>query len=429
MKKNFIKIGNFIINEQPFETGSYGRVHPCKDENDNIYVAKIIEMSTYHEDKNIILNELNAYYRLNNDHIIKLHSVKRSKRFIYLILEYCDGKNLQQILQYCLNTFNRCFPLEVIQFIANGIKEGMIYFCIHNYAHRDLKLENIMLKRILKTTVENNNNDLKEPVQKDTISAVSLSESNKVKDIYCLKEEKPSYMADTFETFVSEIKKYFVKIIDLGFVKRSQNNMFSTILGTENYIAPEIYEIKNNSLYYSNKVDLWSFGCILYQLAFGISPFFRNNLINNDISKYFIPKPIKNIITFEFVDLINGLLRKDHTKRYDWDIVMNHPFLNEDISKQKPIKEEIQLDCNNSFNYFVKNIPLKKKMIDIQGNEIDKGGKIIDKCFYRFDSGGIHHEGILIEEKCNDEWVLVTDNGGTGSINTYVDQNEKCSLF
>ena len=158
MEQNCIKIDKYIIQANPFETGAYGKVHMCIDDKGTIYVAQIIEMSTYNDCKQIIFNELKAYHKLNNEHIIKLHSVKRSERFLYLILEYCDGKNLQQIHQYCSDTFDRCLPLDVIQFIANGIKEGMIYMCIHNYAHRDLKLENIMLQKIPQLNKDKKNN-------------------------------------------------------------------------------------------------------------------------------------------------------------------------------------------------------------------------------------------------------------------------------
>ncbi len=52
---------------------------------------------------------------------------------------------------------------------------------------------------------------------------------------------------------------------DLGHVKDLEVNSNSKIsnrtFGTANYLAPEAYELRR-----SNKIDIWSFGCIAYEL-------------------------------------------------------------------------------------------------------------------------------------------------------------------
>jgi len=53
---------------------------------------------------------------------------------------------------------------------------------------------------------------------------------------------------------------------DLGHVKDLEVNSNSKIsnqtFGTDNYLAPEAYD----RLKRSNKIDIWSFGCIVYEL-------------------------------------------------------------------------------------------------------------------------------------------------------------------
>ncbi|KAL4459397.1 hypothetical protein ABPG74_018010 [Tetrahymena malaccensis] len=54
-------------------------------------------------------------------------------------------------------------------------------------------------------------------------------------------------------------QKYFVKVADFGSATVSD---FSSISGTPNYMAPEIFNNKN----ISNFIDIWSFGCLAYEI-------------------------------------------------------------------------------------------------------------------------------------------------------------------
>ena len=65
---------------------------------------------------------------------------------------------------------------------------------------------------------------------------------------------------------------------DLGHVKDleivSNTKMSNLTFGTANYLAPEAHELRR-----SNKIDIWSFGCIVYEL-FNLEKLF--NLRNPD---------------------------------------------------------------------------------------------------------------------------------------------------
>ncbi len=49
------------------------------------------------------------------------------------------------------------------------------------------------------------------------------------------------------------------KVADFGFAKKLEN-ISGTVLGTENYMSPEIYL---NQIY-SHEVDMWAFGVLFY---------------------------------------------------------------------------------------------------------------------------------------------------------------------
>jgi serine/threonine protein kinase len=61
---------------------------------------------------------------------------------------------------------------------------------------------------------------------------------------------------------------------DLGHAKDSGANSnsikSSQAFGTNNYLAPEAHELRR-----SNKIDIWSFGCIVYEL-FNLEKLFNN---------------------------------------------------------------------------------------------------------------------------------------------------------
>lgn len=64
----------------------------------------------------------------------------------------------------------------------------------------------------------------------------------------------------------------YLKLIDMGTCKKLNNKTARktfTIIGTPNYMAPEILSGKG----YNYSVDLWSLGVVLYEFMAGYVPF------------------------------------------------------------------------------------------------------------------------------------------------------------
>lgn len=72
------------------------------------------------------------------------------------------------------------------------------------------------------------------------------------------------------------LQKDVIKICDFGFAKQmsASTNFLKSIKGTPLYIAPEILLSRP----YTHKVDVWSFGIILYELATGCTPFYASTI-------------------------------------------------------------------------------------------------------------------------------------------------------
>jgi serum/glucocorticoid-regulated kinase 2 len=135
----------------------------------------------------------------------------------------------------------------------------------------------------------------------------------------------------------------YLKLVDFGLAKfLKKNERTSSFCGTPEYVAPEIIIGEGHDA----NADWWSYGILVYEMLFGIPPFFNDNnekmfdqILNSDVR---FPKKIK--ISEEAKDFICKLLVKDEDKRLGangFDEIKNHPFfkdLNFDDLLEKKIK-------------------------------------------------------------------------------------------
>ena len=116
------------------------------------------------------------------------------------------------------------------------------------------------------------------------------------------------------ENILINFKDEKAKIIDYDFLKRTETNTFDCKNGTSGtllYTSPEIFARKS----YNYSADLWSLGVTLYYSLSGIMPFNaedRQGLTDLILSDYV---PDFSILPFKYIQIISGLLHKDHSKR------------------------------------------------------------------------------------------------------------------
>ncbi|KAG0668768.1 hypothetical protein C6P45_004370 [Maudiozyma exigua] len=90
-----------------------------------------------------------------------------------------------------------------------------------------------------------------------------------------------------------------------------------SIIGTPEYAAPEILQ----GLAYNKNCDWYSLGCLLYDMLVGKPPYTGNNhkVILNKIQKDKAGPRIPYYLSEGMKDMLNWLLKKDKTKRWDVD--------------------------------------------------------------------------------------------------------------
>ena len=259
----------------------------------------------------------------NNNNSVKCYEYFNNKENFVIIMELCD-KNLLQLLNKKFEEEKKGFNSEEIYKIMKQLNNTFKIMKENNIIHRDLKLENILIK-------------------------------------YYDKEKK----------------NYIIKLSDYGCSKRliSLTKNCKTNIGTVVYMAPEILKGKE----YNYKCDLWSIGIIIYRLIFGKSPYSgeNKNVLINNIDK--LGNKIIKIENKELNDLIKRLLEKESLKRINWDEYLNHPFFKnknkinlkyyvkedsyENIFGEKFVennKNNIEIEINGKKNELVSKYKLKK---------------------------------------------------------------------
>ncbi|XP_058144201.1 serine/threonine-protein kinase ULK4 isoform X18 [Dasypus novemcinctus] len=108
-----------------------------------------------------------------------------------------------------------------------------------------------------------------------------------------------------------------------------KKNMKSRVKGSPVYAAPEIVRGSDFSI----TSDLWSLGCLLYEMFSGKPPFFSESF-SELIEQILYQDPLPPIpkdsslpkASPDFINLLDGLLQKDPQKRLTWMGLLQHSF-------------------------------------------------------------------------------------------------------
>jgi len=262
--------------------GSYGNVYRCynvKDKNKDLVMKRInLNIINIKLPEIYIYQEINIMKLLNCDHSVKFYESGKTSNFYNIVMEYCNGKSLEDLLKE-----KKRFTVNEIKDILTQLNEVFKIMNNKHIMHRDLKPENIFIN-------------------------------------YPNLENKAIYQ---------------VKLGDFGFSKQLNNSSeAATAIGTPMYASPEILRnlITEQRIPYNSKSDLWSLGVIIYQLYFGELPFYPTensveSLYNNIIIHQ---KPLKSIQEDAILqNLLDKIFEVDPQRRISWNDYFKHRFFDE----------------------------------------------------------------------------------------------------
>ncbi|XP_035214680.1 serine/threonine-protein kinase Sgk2-like isoform X2 [Stegodyphus dumicola] len=119
-----------------------------------------------------------------------------------------------------------------------------------------------------------------------------------------------------------------VVLTDFGLSKEglAEKDTTTTFCGTPEYLAPEVLRKQA----YDKAVDWWCLGAVLYEMLYGLPPFYSKDTLEmyqNILNK---PLRLRTNISIPARNLLEGLLQKDKTKRLgavrDVDDIKSHEF-------------------------------------------------------------------------------------------------------
>lgn len=123
-----------------------------------------------------------------------------------------------------------------------------------------------------------------------------------------------------------------LKVADFGFACYKNIDNLKSYRGTFTYMAPEI---KEGKAYNGSQIDLFSFGVILFIIVQGIFPFkeartneYFYNLLSTGQHDLYFNKTNATNLSMEFKDLIVALFSHDASKRPTINQIRQHPWLN-----------------------------------------------------------------------------------------------------
>ena len=325
--ENTIQVKNKIGN------GAYGEVYLGQDINTNkkYAIKKISKRKLLNSEMNIYFNnELKILKNLKpHPNIIRFYSIESTILNHYIIEEYCNGGNLNQVIKKKMHLEKKAFSEDEAKYIIKNILNGLSNLHSQNIIHRDLKTDNILLNY------------------------------NNIEDL-----------------LNQNIKKAEIKIIDFGFSRYlKKNEEANSILGTPLYMDPIMLECINsgnlNETGYDNKIDIWSIGIITYYILMGNLPFIGHTC--DDLfktiqeRKYILPKKSEFlIITKGCLDFIDKVLNIDINLRPSaQELLLNDSWINDTNDKFELYSLKKDLNKNNKFIYF-SDYWEKKNFFDIQ---------------------------------------------------------------
>jgi serine/threonine protein kinase len=141
------------------------------------------------------------------------------------------------------------------------------------------------------------------------------------------------------------------------------------LIGTARYMSPEILNREKIKVKFFEKIDIYSLGVTLYNLAFGFYPYNLNNVQGNDyqnigaqILNNNLQFPRNSGISKKFENFLRAILEKDYEKRYNIKKALEDPWIKGwDIINEE--KENTEQQENFVIRLVSDNIPKFNKYI------------------------------------------------------------------
>ena len=244
-----------------------------KTKNSKLFAFKFVIKQNNEDQDNV---EIPIHGKLKHKNIPNIYQSYKIKNGSCIVMEYMKYGDLSNFRKVYLK--KKCLSESFICFVAYQILEAILYLHMNKIIHLDIKPQNVLIDEFLNVKL--------------TDFSISYNYKSSKKDITLPKA------------------------------------------GTCYYISPEVLNEKTIKVTDASKIDIYSFGVLLYVLAFNDYPYELNNVKNTDYEE--IAKNIKekNLQFPEntghsnmFKNFVKKCLDKDINNRYNIYEAMNDPWI------------------------------------------------------------------------------------------------------
>ncbi|CAN6479491.1 unnamed protein product [Victoria cruziana] len=274
--------------------GAFGEVRVCKEKSTgHVYAMKKLKKSEMLRRGQVehVKAERNLLAEVDSNCIVKLYCSFQDEENLYLIMEYLPGGDLMTLLMrkdILTEDEARFYIGETVLAIESIHK--------HNYIHRDIKPDNLLLDRFGHMRLSDFG--LCKPLDYTTLPNLNEHDYGTGKN----PTDAPRGV-DRQNTAPKRTQQE-----QLLHWQRNRRTLAYSTVGTPDYIAPEVLLKKG----YGMECDWWSLGAILYEMLVGYPPFYSDEPMSTCKKivnwRAYLKFPEEAKLSEEAKDLISRLL-------------------------------------------------------------------------------------------------------------------------
>ncbi|NXD35789.1 ULK4 kinase, partial [Copsychus sechellarum] len=227
---------------------------------------------------------------LTHKNIMTFYEWYETSNYLWLVVELCTGGSLESVIAQ-----DECLPEDVVREFGVELVTGLYHIHKHGIIYCELKPGKILLE-----------------------GSGTLKFSS-----FCWARADGEDLEKVFGSAGAEEGEDINESIPQRYFK-------NTVQGFPLYTAPEVIKGDN----FCKASDLWSLGCLLYEMFSGCKPPFLSECRSELIEKILSEDPLRpgpegsafHKASAEFISLLDGLLQKDPQKRLNWTDLLQHPF-------------------------------------------------------------------------------------------------------
>ncbi|CAB4252717.1 serine/threonine/tyrosine protein kinase RAD53 [Maudiozyma barnettii] len=269
---------DFSIEDRVVGQGAFATVKRAAErKTGKTYAVKIINKRKVMGNIDGVTRELEVLEKLDHPRIVRLKASYEDDINYYMVMEFVSGGDLMDFV-----VAHGVVGEDAGREITRQILEAIEYIHSMGISHRDLKPDNILIE------------------QDDPV---------------------------------------LIKITDFGLAKvQATESGLKTFCGTLAYVAPEVLNNRSGTSNndeqhneYSNMVDMWSLGCLVYVILTSHLPFSGStepDLYEKIIHGSYHDAPLRDYrVSEEAKDFIDSLLQVDAAKRLTAKKALQHPWI------------------------------------------------------------------------------------------------------